>query len=281
MWHQPLPNLDECSFVALDTETTHLRPEVGKLVEVAAVRFDAAGRVRAQFEALVNPGEPISAESQRVHGISDAMVAQAPRPEEVVPQLMAFLQEPGTVAVAHNAPFDLAFLAMVLARVGHAPPPVPVLDTRLVARAVLPPLPSYGLAEVARYLGLPVAQQHRALADADLVRAVFLALLAYLSPEEFPHLPQRLAVFTFADADIVPAQAPPGFETLAQALEEGRDVVIRYGGGSKRGQLRRLTPLALYRHGSRIYLTAFCHLDEQEKSFRLDRILELRLAEGS
>ena len=279
MWTKHLPRPDQCVFVAFDTETTSLQPAAGRLVEVAAVRFTHTGAVMHEFVTLVDPGEPIPVDARLIHGITDEMVAGAPSPAEAVARLLAEFEGENVIGVAHNAPFDMAFLMMALARSGGRPPEVPVIDTRLLARQVIPGMTSYALDQLASYFRIPNPEHHRALPDARTAMAVFLQLLDYITAEQFQELPRQMDIFTFADADIAPAQAPEGFEELAVALEEGRDVLIRYAGGTKGVGERRLTPLALYRQGSRIYLAAFCHRDRKEKNFRLDRIISLRLAE--
>lgn len=275
-----LPPLERAQFIALDTETTGLHPAAGRLVEVAALRFDRTGRILAEFAELVNPGQPIPPEATVIHGITDEMVAEADGPDRVLPRLIAFIDIPDAVLVAHNAPFDLAFIAIAMARLGLSPPNVPVLDTRLLARHLLPHASGYALEQVAAYFGISIPDHHRALPDARAVRLVLLELLDYITPDQFPRLGDTLPVLSFADADIAPVEPPPGFEELAKALEEGMDLVIVYSGGSRRDSPRRVTPLALYRHGSRVYLAAVCHVDNVEKSFRLDRIRDIRLAGG-
>ncbi len=85
--------------VILDFETTDLE---GLPVEVAVI--DTAGRVL--LDTLVNPGRPISAEAQAVHGISDAMVADAPTWDQVLPQLLEAVGD--RTVLAYNAEFDHA-----------------------------------------------------------------------------------------------------------------------------------------------------------------------------
>src|SRR3954451_23227128 len=72
------------SYVALDLETTGLLAETDRIVEVGAVRFDAAGRELARFERLVNPGRAMSPTAEAVHGLSDADLADAPPAREVL-----------------------------------------------------------------------------------------------------------------------------------------------------------------------------------------------------
>src|SRR5215217_7097246 len=91
------------SYIALDLETTGLLAETDRIVEIGAVRFDAAGRELGRFERLVNPGRAMSPAAQAVHGLSDADLADAPPAREVLPEFLSFLGDPcGTLLLAHN-----------------------------------------------------------------------------------------------------------------------------------------------------------------------------------
>ena len=101
--------ISEIPLVFLDTETTGLNPRYGdRIVEVALARFQR-GVMENFFVSLVNPRRPIGPGAARIHGITDDDVRDAPVFAEIVPQLCAELSE--TVIVAHNAPFDLGFIA--------------------------------------------------------------------------------------------------------------------------------------------------------------------------
>ena len=70
-----------------------------------------------EFQTLVNPAEPIPAFISVLTGITDAMVADAPRIDSVLPAFLEFARD--AVLVAHNAPFDIGFLKAAAARTGH------------------------------------------------------------------------------------------------------------------------------------------------------------------
>lgn len=158
--------------VALDLETTGLHAEQDAVMEIGAVKF-AGGETVDTFEALVAPGIPIPYRIQRLTGITPARVRGAPPLAEVVPALRAFLGD--LPLVGHSVPFDAAFLR----RAGVARRN-PLIDTYELASALLPDLPSYTLAAVGSALGLSSPTYHRALADAELSRDVFLALMERL-----------------------------------------------------------------------------------------------------
>jgi DNA polymerase III epsilon subunit family exonuclease len=162
-WESPDPDLADVPFVALDLETTGARAGANKITEIGAVRIEGFREVR-QFGTLVNPLRPIPPMITHITGITQEMVADAPRIEEVIPDLLEFLE--GAVVVAHNASFDVGFLNYELERLKGRRLGDGAIDTLPLARALAPGLPNYRLQTVAEALGAPVVACHRALADA-------------------------------------------------------------------------------------------------------------------
>jgi DNA polymerase-3 subunit epsilon len=157
----------------LDTETTGMSPAQGHaLVEVARVRLED-GAITETWSSLVRPGRPVPPDASAVHGITDAMVADAPAPAEAGRVLR---EGCGSAPLAlHNAPFDLPFLAVMLNRAGLPPLWNPVVDTLGLARGLFGP-GSNSLGALAARLGLPRETAHRALGDALTTARLLLAL---------------------------------------------------------------------------------------------------------
>jgi DNA polymerase-3 subunit epsilon len=172
--------LTDTDFVVVDLETTGWTPGSARITEIGAVLF-SSGRVTGEFCTLINPGHPIPAEIAALTGISDAMVAQAPVIEAVLPDFLAFAG--GAVLTAHNAPFDLGFLIAACADCGLSWPDPPVLDTVALARQVLgeAEVPDCKLSTLASYFDAPTAPCHRALADARATAAVLHGLIGRLA----------------------------------------------------------------------------------------------------
>src|SRR3990170_4988097 len=170
-WRRPRPPLGACGkqLGALDLETTGLDPERDAVIEVGAVRFRGE-RIEATWSSLVNPGRPLPPFITQLTGISDDMLAGAPRLAEVLPDLRAFVgQDP---LLGHNVGFDVAFLRRK-GLFGYNE----TLDTFDLASVLLPTAGRYRLAALASALGIPVLSQHRGLDDAQTTRAVFLRLV--------------------------------------------------------------------------------------------------------
>jgi DNA polymerase III epsilon subunit family exonuclease len=166
--------IGQALFTFLDVETTGLSPRTARVCEVAAISFRGGDRVSSLAE-LVNPGLPIPPEVSRIHGITDGMVKDSPSFGGVAPRLLAMLE--GSVIVAHNAEFDLAFLAMEFERVGLKFPRLPVLDTLVIARKHWK-FQSNRLGKIAEELNISSENWHRALSDVEMTRKIFEHFIA-------------------------------------------------------------------------------------------------------
>jgi DNA polymerase III subunit epsilon len=173
------------TYVIFDTETTGLDTTRDEIVQIGAVRV-VNGRIveGERFDTLVNPGRPIPPGSTRVHGISDDMVAAAPTVTQAVASFHAFAR--GAVLVAHNAPFDLAFLRRAAGQTelsfDH-----PVLDTVLLSAVLFGGSATHTLDALAERLDVDIAGnlRHTAIGDAVATAQVFAACLAMLEGRGF------------------------------------------------------------------------------------------------
>lgn len=178
--------LGELSFAVVDTETTGSSPSRGdRLTEIAAVRV-RNGCVVDRYATLVNPDRPIPPAITRLTGITDAMVAKAPSFERIAPELLDFLGD--AVIVAHNAPFDRAFLDSELRRVYNRALVAPSVCTVQLSRRVVPGLESYRLDMLASHFGISIRDRHRALGDAEATSEIFCCLLEHLEANEVANL---------------------------------------------------------------------------------------------
>jgi len=184
--------LDELTFTVLDTETTGLDPAGGdRIVSLGAVRV-VNGRVLRQetFEQLVNPGRRVPAVATAIHGLTDAMVSDAPPIDQVLPDLARFAED--TVLVGHDLGFDLRFLEPA-ARSAGVELKHPVLDTLLLDATLYPGQPDHTLEAIAARLGVSVVGRHTALGDALVTAEVLVALLGPLRDAGIRTLDDALA----------------------------------------------------------------------------------------
>lgn len=162
-------------FVVVDLETTGAGPEAS-ITEIGAVRV-CSGEVEGEFQTLVNPSSHIPPLISVLTGITDAMVADAPRVDQVIPPFLEFSR--GAVLVAHNAGFDIGFLKRACAAQELRWPGFGVLDTVALARGVLTrdEVPNAKLSTLARHFRVTETPNHRALTDARATVEVFHKLL--------------------------------------------------------------------------------------------------------
>jgi DNA polymerase III epsilon subunit-like protein len=118
----------------LDTETTGLDPATAHVVDVAVVHTEiGAGGARVAFSSLVKPPIAIPADSTRITGIDDAMVAAAPAWADVAARVAEACE--GRLVVAYNAPYDYRIVRAENERAGAAAPAWPWLDLLVVRKA--------------------------------------------------------------------------------------------------------------------------------------------------
>lgn len=154
-------------YVLLDLETTGGNPVHDRITEIAAVRVEH-GVVVARWSTLVNPGVHVSGFIEQLTGISNAMVARAPRFAEVAPELLALLD--GAVLVAHNVRFDHGFLLNELSRLDVALR-VKTLCTVRLSRLLYPQFKGHGLDAIMQRHGLTSAARHRAMGDVEVMQS--------------------------------------------------------------------------------------------------------------
>jgi DNA polymerase-3 subunit epsilon len=171
----------ELPIALVDVETTGKDPSVDRVVEVG-VAIARDGDLVACKNWLVNPGRPIPKEASDVHQITDEVVKDAPRFEEIAHEIIGMLK--GCVPAAYNAAFDRAFLGGEMARAGISQEEVPPalrksvewVDPLVWARELQQEEKSRTLGEVAMRLGISLANAHRASGDAEAALRVMLAL---------------------------------------------------------------------------------------------------------
>ncbi|MCL2784871.1 MAG: DEDD exonuclease domain-containing protein [Propionibacteriaceae bacterium] len=167
--------LIDTTFCVIDLETTGTSHE-SRITEIGAVKV-CAGEVIGEFHTLINPNVPIPAFITSLTGITNADVRSAPMLREVFASLIEFCR--GCVMVAHNARFDMGFIARASTGLGYEWPASIHLDTVALARHIIPrnEVKNYRLETLARYFSTSISPTHRALDDAratvDILHAMF------------------------------------------------------------------------------------------------------------
>jgi DNA polymerase III subunit epsilon len=211
--------LREVTFVVVDLETTGGPPEECGITEIGAVKV-RGGEVLGEFQTLVDPGLSIPPLVAVLTGITDRLVAGAPRLGAALPAFLEFAR--GAVLVAHNAPYDTGFLRAGCARLGLAWPDPGVVDTARLARHVFghDEVPNHRLGTLAARVASPVTPDHRALTDARATVHVLHALLERVG---------NLGVQSLEELTAFSARVPPETRrkrTLAAGLPHAPGVYV-------------------------------------------------------
>ena len=149
-------------FVAFDLETTGLSVRKDVITEIGAVIL-RDGEVVDTFQSFANPHRKLDAKNIELTGITDAMLADAPELEAVLPRFLVFCGD--RPMVAHNADFDVGFLTAACERLGLPFAPT-YIDTLVLSQNLMPQLSKHKLNVVADALSLPEFNHHRASDDA-------------------------------------------------------------------------------------------------------------------
>ncbi len=165
--------------IFLDTETTGLSPEAGdRIVEIGCIEMVNRRLTGETRHVYLNPERKGSEEATKIHGLTDAFLADKPKFVEVADDLLGFLA--GAEVIIHNAAFDVGFLNGELKRLRRAPFHTvagKVTDTLLMAREMFPGKAN-SLDALCRRLEVDNTHRtlHGALLDAGLLAEVYIRL---------------------------------------------------------------------------------------------------------
>ncbi|MBP3885167.1 MAG: 3'-5' exoribonuclease [Olsenella sp.] len=165
-------------FIAIDFETTGLDPKGDRIVEVGAVRFENCEPVD-RFSMLINPGRRMPPSATEVNHITDRMLLGKPKEREAMGSIVEFLGDAllgETPLVAHNAQFDMSFLAEALARNGINAI-IRSADTLMWSRMLVRGLSNYKQGTVARRFRIVNKDAHRAESDAEVCGRIMSKLV--------------------------------------------------------------------------------------------------------
>ena len=192
-------------FIAIDVETTGLKPVHHRTIEIALHRY-IDGKVTERFETFVNPGRALPKFIIDLTGIRDEDLEFAPTFDQVADQVIEFLGD--SLLVGHNIRFDLSFLNQELRRAGKDKLFNPRIDTLALAMRYLKQVRKPSLDRVAAAVGIPPRTIHRAGGDAQMTAEAALRLVEIAS---------RTGVSSLEDL----------ITTGSQAVERPRDGVGR------------------------------------------------------
>ncbi len=207
-------------FAVLDLETTGGSARMEKITEVAILVYED-GEVIEEFHSLVNPERSVPPFVARMTGLTDKVLADAPKFYEIAKRVVEVTE--GTTLVAHNARFDYAFLQMEFQRLGYKYNRKRLCTVQLSKRLV-PDIPRHGLDAMIKHFNIHCEKRHRAMDDTRATLELFKELMKIddgfatqkelvnfgvnaskipegLSMEDLQALPESCGVYFFEDAD--------------------------------------------------------------------------------
>ncbi len=206
-------------FAVVDLETTGGSYRYERIIEVAIVVYDGE-KIVEEYQSLVNPERLIPPNITRLTGISNDMVADAPKFYEIAKKVVELTED--KVFVAHNVNFDYNFLRNEYQSLGFNYSRKKVCTVQL-SRKLLPGRPSYGLGVLTRDLGIKNEARHRAMGDArattellsiliknDQMNVIHKAIMRnpvlsglhdHLKEKDLKALPQKRGIYFFYNKD--------------------------------------------------------------------------------
>lgn len=226
-------------------------------------------RIKRTLDLLLDPERDLSPSAVHVNGLDITVLKGKPRFAEIADQLAEALTD--SVVVCHNAKFDIQFLDNEYRKLGRTIEFPNLIDTLLLARDYYE-LPSYSLNHLSQDFQIPTYRQgSRALADAIAMKNLFFAIVDSLKSVN-KTLDDLVGIYNSPawprDGIYLPTE-------LSEAIHSGKKLFIHYmdkdGGISERW----VTPNDVIGLSDYLYLQAYCHTREAERTFRLDRILSV------
>lgn len=262
--------LDALPIVVFDLETTGLHPQHDAVCEIGAVRVQD-GRLQEEYTTMVNPERQVTEDSTAIHHLTHQQLLTAPTLHEVLPDFLRFVG-PAALA-AHNANFDVSFLEASSQSWGIDLYHRPIFDTAFLARRLLPKQQSYALSSLAASYSLPSTSFHHALEDTRTTAHLLLLLFRYAKEQGIRTLADYESKFRYIGRSGDRKTLTPTEQELWSAIQHKLDVEIRYRKADGSSTTRTISPAWL----SPPFVTAFCHLRQDMRSFRTDRIVRSTL----
>jgi DNA polymerase III subunit epsilon len=208
----------------VDVETTGTDPASDRISEIALLEIDDFA-LTARWSTLVNPGRTMPGPIQALTGITQEMVAAAPRFADLAAELNERLA--GRVFVAHNARFDYGFLRREFDRAGIKYQAKTLCSVRL-SRRLYAGEAGHDLDSLIERHGLDCAARHRAAPDAEAVWQFLRIARDEHGDEVF-----NVAARQIARQPTLPPHLEPG---AIDAVPEAPGVYLMYGSDDKGGK---------------------------------------------
>ena len=189
---------------------------MNNIIEIGAVKI-SEGKIVDRFSTFVNPKEPIPYRIEKLTGINDAMVEDAPFINDALTQFSKFCE--GAVYVAHNANFDMGFIKAKEEAAGIVRQ-YSYVDTLGMARLLVPEIARFKLDNLCKFFKISLENHHRAVDDAEATAHIFLKLIERLAAKNVDTLTGLNDLCASSDEKI--RKSPSNHIILLAANETGR-----------------------------------------------------------
>lgn len=272
-----ISKLRDVPLAFVDVETTGASTDYGdRVIEIGIARVEG-GRCVTEYQQLIDPQRRIGPGIVALTGITPDMCAGQPTFDQVLPRVIELMS--GAVVVGHNVRFDLSFLSGEFRRARR---PIHecldchhVLDTVRIARRRFG-RGGNGLQRLAPRLGVQPTAAHRALADAVTTFGVFEKMLETVGGWDMclcDAIAQQGGPMGLLPAS--PRESLLPLE-LQEALEQRCPVMMEYVDAGENRTQRVIQPLEVRRFKGELQLVAHCHLRNDRRNFKLERIVQLK-----
>lgn len=263
----------DTEFCIVDFETTGLFPFHGDRVVEYAYIIVKNGLIIERGEELINPLRRMSPEASAANNISDEMLEKKPHFVEVGRRLWEAIDN--RILIAHNANFDVKFFANECMVVGWTLPNYITIDSLKLSRTLWPHSSNHKLETLAEKAGHQWSgDSHRAMAD---VEALFTVLTIFFS--EFGNrIDTKEKLFHLAGIDKIkmPNSNKPNSKNALELIQKlGKSIEIIYTSRSSGKSTRKITPERVFFSGKSEFLDAFCHKNNEIRTFNIGRINEI------
>lgn len=260
----------EYTYVAFDTETSGAYPIGSDVIEFGAVKW-RDGKEVGTYQTLLKPRGLLTEFNMSIHGITNEMVADAPKMSEKIREIYDFMSD--AIPMAHHAPFDMGFMAVEFET--HMLPLLsnPVICTSLLSRKWIHGTENHKLQTLVKFLNIEGGAAHRALDDARSCLHVGL--------DCFKRMGENATL-----ADAIKSQGKnlqwndysllrwnnPTVKVMIEAVYQKKNLEIVYEKSASKTEPRQVTPEGIVRNPDGDYLQAFCLRDKINKRFLLAKI---------
>lgn len=264
--------LKDITLCAFDIETSGAYPLSSEICEIAGVKWKN-GEIIDRYQSLIKPTHQMSDFIITIHGITNEMVADAPRIEDKIEEFYNFIQ--GAHCVGHHAPFDMGFVSIEFEKKKLLPPTIPGFCSSLIARYMFPESVNHKLQTLVPFLNIPQNTAHRAYDDAVSCLEVTKKCIDKFGWEKttddlFKIQGKKMLWPNFYLAEII---KNPVLSPLVDAIKEQREarVVFRHYNKDKNEKIK---PVGLVRNPDGDYIFAHSTEEKRVKRYYLNKIIE-------